>query len=107
LEISRREARDGSVELRLTGELDLSTAPQLEEAIAEVMDPSTEEIVVDLSGLSFMDSSGLRVLLAADSDTKASGKRLRIARGPEAVDRVFRLTGLDAHLEMFGSPEGV
>jgi anti-anti-sigma factor len=56
--------------------------------------------VLDLSELDFMDSTGLRLLIAADSRAREDGRRLTIIKGPEPVQRVFRITRLEERLEI-------
>jgi anti-sigma B factor antagonist len=94
-----RETSEGSAVVRLAGELDLATATQAQTALEDAM-RSSASVILDLSGLEFMDSSGLRVIIATDRSAKESGKRLRIVKGPETVQRVFELTGLEDHFEM-------
>ena len=97
--MSVRETSEGGVH-RLTpiGELDLATAPLLESAFDAVFrDDDAEMIVVDLTELSFMDSTGIHLLIrmrgaCADVD------RLRVINGSRAVERVLDLTGVRAHL---------
>ncbi len=55
-------------------------------------------IVVDLSGLTFMDSTGIRVLIMANARSRDDGNRLALLRGPAAVQRVFELSGVDSLL---------
>lgn len=100
-------SRDGDVAfLRLEGELDLSSAPEAEATLTrlEEEDPPAT-LVLDLSGIRFLDSTGLRFILAADSRARRSGRRLQIVPGPEAVHRVFRIALLDGRLE-FVEPTG-
>ena len=80
--------------ISLRGELDLATAPALASQLDEAGSDGFQELVVDLSGLDFMDSTGLSVLLAAQraADSKRHGFSLR--RGPAQVQRVFEVTGL-------------
>lgn len=84
----------------LAGEFDLAALPQFEDAIAAVEAGSPAAIVVDLSGLSFMDSSGLRALVTADERARAAGRRLAIVPGPPPVRRVFEITQLDSKLDL-------
>jgi anti-anti-sigma factor len=92
--------------IRLAGELDLTSAADAETAIFGLeADPSPPTIVIDLRKVRFMDSTGLRVILAADSRARKTGRRLRLIAGPEAVHRVFRIALLDGRLE-FIEPEG-
>ena len=95
---------DGVVRIALSGELDLSSAPQVEDVLKEVEAGATPLVVLDLRDLTFMDSTGLRVMVAADARARDAGRRLAIVQGPEAVHRVFRITGLDEHLEIVETP---
>ena len=92
--------RGDSVHLRLSGELDISTAPKVEDELARVEPNRPELIVLDLTDLAFMDSTGLRLLIAADTRARQQGRRLLIVKGPEAVQRVFRITRLEERLEI-------
>ncbi len=87
--------RDGDVHtIALAGELDLATAGRVEQEIKRVEATDARSIVVDLSGLAFMDSTGIRVLVGADARSRAHSERLALRRGPAAVQRVIELTGL-------------
>ena len=94
------EHRGDTVHLRLAGELDISTAPKVEDELARVEPNRPEVIVLDLSDLAFMDSTGLRLLIAADTRARQQSRRLVIVKGPEAVQRVFRITRLEERLEI-------
>jgi len=83
--------------LRLAGELDLATVPVFEEA-REALHGAYSAIVLDLSALEFIDSSGLRAVIAAQQLTEGAGARFEIVPGPPAVQRVFEVTGLDRQL---------
>ena len=78
--------------LSLRGELDLTSAPTFERELeaAEASHPSL--LVIDLSGLDFMDSTGLRALLLARERAQADGHDLALRRGPRQVQRVLELT---------------
>lgn len=90
--VSGEESR---VILRVRGELDLSSAHQLNQELRLAELSEAREIVVDLGGLSFMDSSGLHVLLrAADREPK----RLRLRPAPPLVQSVFQVTRTDVLL---------
>jgi anti-anti-sigma factor len=84
----------------LAGEFDLAVVPRFEEAIAAVEAGAPSAIVIDLSGLTFMDSSGLRALVTADDRAHTAGRRLAIVPGPPAVRRVFEITQLDSKLDL-------
>jgi anti-sigma B factor antagonist len=82
---------DGGVRLVLTGELDLACASRLADAIVEHAEPGST-LIVDLTSLEFMDSSGLGTLLQAREDAERDGWDLALASNPGPVDRIFDLT---------------
>jgi anti-sigma B factor antagonist len=87
---------DGRAWLMLQGELDLATIGEAEAALAELeRESGAATVVIDLRTLRFMDSSGLHFVLGADARARERGGKLVVVRGPEAVDRVFRLAQLD------------
>jgi anti-anti-sigma factor len=94
------ERRDDAVHLKLSGELDISTAQLLEDDLHRVEAEGPELIVLDLRDLAFMDSTGLRLLIMADARAKEQGRRLAIGRGNEMIQRVLHLTRLDERLEV-------
>lgn len=92
------DRRQSDVELRVIGEIDIATIKQLEEARdgAFADDPGT--VVVDLSRVGFLDSSGLKFLLQTNELAQELGCELRIVRPAENVMKVFILTGADQRL---------
>ncbi len=84
---------DGAVRVSLRGELDLASARQMEEHFAAIDEQAPARVVVDLGGLAFIDSSGLRVLLLADARAREHGYELVLLPGQEPVQRVFEMTG--------------
>jgi anti-sigma B factor antagonist len=97
------ERAPGEVLLSVRGEVDLDVAPQLLDSIlcAGLAHEPGHRMVVDLSEVSFIDSSGLAALLEADRWLTNQEQALVIARAPARVVRLFELTGLDhvLHLE--------
>lgn len=90
------ERRDATLVAAPAGELDLATAPQLLAALRSQDD--YERLVIDLRLLSFMDSSGLRLLVAETDRATRGGYELRLVRGGAEVGRLLRLTRLDEKL---------
>lgn len=90
--------------LELQGELDLSTTEQLEEELRRVEADAPPELVLDLRGLRFLDSTGLRLIIGADARAREAGRRLVLVRGPETVHRVFTITRLDERLQLVEDP---
>jgi anti-sigma B factor antagonist len=78
--------------VRLFGELDLATVPRAEAAIEEAEQHAGMGIEIDLSGLEFMDSTGLRMLLRARERADDGQRTLQLRPGPRAVQRIFDLT---------------
>jgi anti-anti-sigma factor len=99
LEVDTREQED-AVHLALIGELDLSTVEKVEEELRRVEDGGAQTVVLDLSSLSFLDSTGLRTIVTADQRARKSGRRLAIVKGPDTVHRVFTITRLDERLDI-------
>lgn len=94
--------RDGGLDaawVRVTGELDLSTAAVLEQALRRA-DLRAPRVVLDLRALTFIDSSGVLVIAHASDRARRSGRRLVLVRGPTEVDCVLELTGASNVLEI-------
>ncbi|MFZ0089010.1 MAG: STAS domain-containing protein [Solirubrobacteraceae bacterium] len=80
------------VALQLRGELDLSSAPELKRRLADIAGASPGRLLIDLSELEFMDSSGLALIIQAEHTARANGHQLRLAPGPPQVQRLLELT---------------
>ena len=87
------------VVLPLTGELDVATATAAHKRLINVDLRAGDELVLDLSGLTFMDSTGIRLILQARDHAFRRGAAFALARGPESVMRVLELVGLDDQLD--------
>jgi anti-sigma B factor antagonist len=95
------EAR-GTV-VTVSGELDVATSQTLERELGKLQGTTT--VVVDLRGLTFIDSTGLGVLVRAHQLAKEQSRRFGLVRGNGQVDRLLNLTGLDTELLMGDSTE--
>jgi anti-anti-sigma factor len=84
--------------VELVGELDLAGAMVVELVLRRVERADLPNLLVDLSGLHFIDVSGLRVVLEADRRARRKGQRLVLLRPPPEPFQVFRLTGADEQL---------
>lgn len=98
------ERADGQARLTLDGELDISSASRVEREIALIEDGAPAVLVLDLRRLRFMDSTGLRIVVSANARAEAAQRRLVVVRGPESVQRIFRITRLEERLEMIDDP---
>jgi anti-sigma B factor antagonist len=83
----------GALRLELRGELDVLTTRQVRERVSELVGAGFGEIVLDLRGLWFIDSTGMRLLVGLHHAAKRDGWRLLLVRGPESVHRVFEIAG--------------
>lgn len=80
--------------LKLSGELDVATAPDLQAAVVRICASGTRIVTLDLRELAFMDSSGLAAIIAASKLCRNLAYEFRLIPGPPAVQRVFELTGV-------------
>jgi anti-anti-sigma factor len=96
----KTEDRNGLVHVALVGELDLSTVTKVQDELRRVEATAPATMVVDLSQLTFLDSTGLRCIVTADERARDEGRRVVIVRGPDPVQRVFTITRLEERLEM-------
>jgi anti-sigma B factor antagonist len=99
LSLETRE-EGAQVRIALEGELDLSSALTFDEEIRRAEERDPETLVIDLSRLKFLDSTGLRLIMSAQARAKKRGHRLAIVEGTKAVQRIFRLAGVDRRLEI-------
>jgi anti-sigma B factor antagonist len=87
------------ITVRLAGEFDLASAMVFEYDILPLFSDDRPRGVIDLSGLTFLDSTGLFSLLKAWQELQDRGIALRLVRGSEVVDRMLRLSGLETEFE--------
>jgi anti-anti-sigma factor len=80
--------------IALAGEADLLGSPKIEAALEEACSGESRLVVIDLRGLTFIDSSGLHTLITGHELCRARGQELRIIPGPANVQRLFELTGM-------------
>jgi anti-sigma B factor antagonist len=92
--------RDGTLVVELSGELDLATGPQLQRFLRDLEIASDDVIALDLSDLVFIDSSGLRLLLAENERAQLEGCRLVLVGVRGEVLDTIRLIGLDRVLPL-------
>jgi anti-anti-sigma factor len=94
----------GTALVTLAGELDLSGAAILEEELARIGEEDAGTVVIDLRGLDFMDSSGLRLVVMTDSRVREAGRRLLLVPGADPVQRVFEITRMNEKLTFVDDP---
>ena len=86
---------DGCVVVTVAGDVDISTSPDLRAALSGAIADGIRAIVVDLSAVSFVDSTALGVLVGAYTALRNTGGRLALVNDHEAVLKVLRITALD------------
>ncbi|WP_054029580.1 STAS domain-containing protein [Desulfatitalea tepidiphila] len=89
----------------LRGRLDTHTAPAFEEQAREALKRNEKKWVFDLSGLAYVSSAGLRVVLAAAKALKADGGEIRLAAAGGSVKKVFQISGFFSLFKYFDTPE--
>lgn len=90
----------------LRGEIDAFTAPSLRDDLRHLVEETgATNVVVDLGGVTFLDSSGLGALVSVFRRLRERDGRLRIVQPHNAAGRIFELTGLDAVLDLYPDRE--
>jgi len=92
------------VVLCLQGELDLASAPLLETEIEGIELGTSAMVVLDLQGLQFMDSTGLRTVLSSQARVRERGGELVVTPGSSQVQRLLAITRADDHLRVVSPP---
>lgn len=95
---------DGSVLVRLFGELDISAVEEVEDVLASAEAKQPKVLVLDMRGLEFLDSSGIKLVVEADLRARREGRRFVVVRGPAPVHRVFTIALLEKRIEFVDEP---
>jgi anti-sigma B factor antagonist len=104
--VIRSERHGHAHVIQLVGELDVHTAAVFEDELKRVECTDAREIIVDLSGLTFIGSDGLKVFIHANARSRCDGNRLRLTPGPERVQTTFETTGLLSRLPFTAAGAG-
>jgi anti-sigma B factor antagonist len=88
-------SRENATVVSVGGEIDLGTAGELSDHLVTAMQQSGPDLVLDLADVSFMDSTGLKVLLATHKRVQLDGGHLALAAAGRSVRKVLTVTGLD------------
>jgi len=92
------------VRIAPVGELDILTVPELERVVRELLQSGFDHLIIDLSQLDFLESSGLKLLLTLQGEAARGAFVLELLPGCPAVQRVFELTSTFALLPFAWSP---
>ncbi|WP_300669658.1 STAS domain-containing protein [Desulfoluna sp.] len=101
--ISRNEK--GALIVSVEGRVDTSTAPELETYLKKTVDPAPKSLIVNLQGVKYISSAGLRVVLLIAKKLKASGGELVLAGLDGAVKEVFEISGFYSIFKIFDTEE--
>jgi anti-sigma B factor antagonist len=98
------ETQGEAVVVHLSGDLDVYTAPRLKEAL-ELSSAGAARVIVDLSGVPFIDSTALGVLVGALQVAQSNGGDLRLVVGDAFLLKIFRITGFDGMFSIYPKVE--
>jgi anti-anti-sigma factor len=99
-----RQDRD-AVYVCPVGDVDLDTADHIRERLDELRHAGFKRLILDLRGVTFLDSTGIRLVLDADASARADGFDFALIEGPARVQRAFEITGLRAALPFIDPSE--
>jgi anti-anti-sigma factor len=105
LEVQSRQADNGVTVVAPTGRLDVAGAPALKDAISEALKNGPPRVVLDMEGISFVDSTGLGSVIAALKQIRSSQGDLRLAAPNQQVRVVLELTTLDRVFPYYSTVE--
>ncbi len=100
LETTTREV-EGTRILDVVGEIDVYTAPQFKEAVNDVIASGQKHLLVNMAGVTYMDSSGFGTLLSATKRLRPQGGSVNLVRCNSAIDRILRITRLNTIFSTF------
>jgi anti-sigma B factor antagonist len=100
---TREQLDNGTAVVRVMGEVDLATVPELKRALLGEGEDLTGALIVDLTGCTFLDSTGLAALIATRKRLGRSNRRLALVLSTPAVLRIFQITALDQVFEIYPS----
>ena len=96
---------DGEWLITLSGELDMATAPDLANVLHSLVGPGPDKVILDLSALSFIDSSGIAVLVGSQHKLIEQGRHLTIRGARSHAMKVFEIAGLVEFLHVRSEAE--
>lgn len=96
---------DGLPVLAVAGEIDIYTAPLFKQAVVNLVSEGSTQVIIDLSDVTFMDSSGFGTLLGATKRLRPLGGGLHLAGANGTIQRMLHLTRLDTIMRVYPTPE--
>ena len=108
LTLNEHPAGPGRTVVEVSGEIDVYTAPKLREALLTLVDSGTYRLIVDMSGVEFLDSTGLGVLVGGLKRVRAHDGWIDLVCTQSRILRIFRITGLNKVFSIYETvPEAV
>ena len=102
MEIGIRKEKNATV-VSITGRLDAVTSPEFEERLSELISRGDKDIIIDLGGLDYVSSAGLRIILATAKDSKEKGGQLLLSALQDMVKEVFEISGFTSIIPIYDS----
>jgi anti-sigma B factor antagonist len=103
LTLNEHPAGPGRTVVEVSGEIDVYTAPKLREALLSLVDSGTYRLVVDMSGVEFLDSTGLGVLVGGLKRVRAHDGGIDLVVTQGRILRIFKITGLSKVFAIYDS----
>ena len=103
LKVETRNAREGVAVVVLGGEVDVYTSPRLKQEVLDLLNGGTSKLVVDLSGVEYLDSTGLGVLIGGLKRARERDGDLKLICDNVRILRIFEITGLTKIFDIYRS----
>jgi anti-sigma B factor antagonist len=103
LKVDTRSVQDGVAVIALAGEVDVYTSPRLKQEMVELLNQGTSRLVIDLSAVEYLDSTGLGVLIGGLKRAREREGDLRLICDNLRILRIFEITGLTKIFDIFRS----
>ncbi len=104
LEVGFRDVGDIKV-LEVAGEIDVYTAPQFKEGVNSVLSTGQKHLIINMEGVTYMDSSGFGTLLSATKRLRPQGGSVSLVKVTSAIDRILKITRLNTVFNTYNSVE--
>lgn len=105
IEVNSRPAGNAAFIVEVKGEIDLYTGPRVRDCIHDLIDRENYNLIADLEGVSYMDSTGLGILMSALKRVEEKGGRIVVVCNNPRVMKIFKLTGFVNTFNIFDSEE--
>jgi anti-sigma B factor antagonist len=103
LKVDTRHPREGVAVIGLSGEVDVYTSPRLKQEIVDLLNSGTHKLVVDLTGVEYLDSTGLGVLIGGLKRAREREGDLKLICDNLRILRIFEITGLTKIFDIYRS----